>query len=1651
MADEAASLVIRISGDAEQLASTISSVSKQLQGLEQGGIGVSNNSQKAIDKLAKSTRKYSDVVKASKKSVEDKERALSKAEAEYKENKKAVDEAVKSQNLEKEKLDELNETLDKSKLRRDEASRAVKKANDEYITLSDNLDKVTALEKAYNIQDRGQRMKNAGEAINTVTKPLQTTALLLAAGGVASTKFAIDFEDNFAAVKKTVEGTPEQLEKVKQGIIDLTTVGINGRSALPMTTQELTELASAGGQLGISTDNIVEFTEVMAQMGISTNLVGAEGAASLARYRNVMNISESEIRNVGSSVVDLGNNMATTEAEIMEMANRMGKYGNTVHMGAADVLGYSAALSSLGIEAQLGGSAVGRTWLSIETAVAKGGTELQAFAKYSGKSAAEFKEQWGTDASGAFLDLLKGLGEAENLTLALDEVGINNTQDIQAIMSMASSYDLVAEAVGRANTAYKENNALQTEADKKAETTASQLQITKNNLVEAGRSIGEVILPSVNDATTSVTAFAQKLASLDESTQKSIVKVGATIIGLGAGAKVVSGTMKTVGELTTGWGKLMETLPALTKVGPLIKAGITSPAGMATLAVVGLGIAAKKTYDAWYKSEYLWAEGMSEQAAAISESTDKLTKLNSLKKEVEDLSFVIKSKKSSAEDVEAARTRLNEIAALLNKEYNLVINTDNSGLDDTAEKVENAVKVITVQERIEYNNRVTDYMSTLTRNIDKYKVAPQKIADFEKEKDKLEASYTFLSTAKNAHIINEELFQADQKTYEDYINERKRILGELSAQGFTLEDAMSADSYKTQIDDLQKKIDEQKAQIKELGDTAKNATNDMSTMLASDTIAGNTQNIEQDIEKFKELGKLLKSTGANTDELSMKFAAAKSGFTDFNAAIAAGKADEMAQSYMDYKESIGASAEEGVQGAALIKNGFNNVEDAVKQGDDAVKSVIKDLKDLASDKGIETTDKNLTKMAETMGLIPKFTEIRIDADGNIELVDKLQNALDKINKQGNVNIEVTTDGDVTKLDTVDEKLKGLWENNQVTIKFNADTSGFDILGLDGKLQGTITKDGKITWKNNVEDLTEDERNAVATLTWNNDVIPLTEEEKTAHGTLYMESVVVDSNPKKKARGTQNFEGGLAMVNDEVGISDPRELIIDRGHAFIPEGKDVILPLSKGAKVYTATQTKSIMNGLGIPRYASGKNNSDAFISARDTWSHYTKTHAVSVSDELKKWVEFSGQFKDNAKDIEDIEEQIFSLMRKQNEELNKQSEDYIDVRTLLNDWDVVGDDPISAYNRIQERNLANLNAGQITESEFNKIMTDFTDSLITGRIDQSYDWLEREQKYNNMSTEDYINGLDRMFAYLYEAKENMALSEKTYNEIYTKLVDERRDAEIKAAEEAVSAWEKSADNYLSIRETFNDWEDIGDSKTNYYIRSLERIEQLYQDGNLDWEDYMDMSREAYLNFYKAEEERLDTELDEFRDMINETEEKFREEEQALRDSWNVEDRATNKTEVERLLGIYENSVTEAGQKKYEELLEQKKEIEREEELYNLEQEHKEVLEGFEAEYKKKEEQNQQYLKTLHTDSFNIYSKTGEINIGVDKIKTVLETTSITSYNMLYRIASTLESIANQSTNTYNDSRKININTYTSKNDILRVMQNTLINGFANVM
>lgn len=1445
---------------------------------------------------------------------------------------------------------------------------------------------------ASQLKNTGKGIKEVGESIDTITKPIQYASTALAAGGVASAKFAIDFEDSFAGVKKTVDATPEQLAKIKQGIIDLSTTGIDGRGAIPQTATELNELAAAGGQLGISQENIIDFTEVMAQMGSATNLVGEEGAATLARFMNVMGTSQGEIRNIGSAIVDLGNHSATTESEIAEMALRMGKYGSSVRMSAADVLGYSAALSSLGIEAQMGGSAIGRTWLSIETAVASGGEGLTKFAKYSGKSAEEFKEQWNTDSSGAFNGLLKGLQSAENLTVALDDLGINNTQDIQAMMALVNGYDLVTESVNRSNTAYQENTALQEEFNAKNETTASKLANTKNNIIEAARSIGETMLPSIQDASTTVADFAKGLSQMSDEQKRAVVNTGATVIAIGAISKVSAGAIKGVGGIVEAVGNIKKAFSAggaLAKFAPTLTS-IGAAAGPAALAVAGIATAAigrKVAYDKWYQSQYRWSEGLSEGNEKVKESLEKYKSLNEVQGQIKSLKMVIESPESSQEQVDNAKSKLEEIKEMLSQEYNLVINSDNSNLDDAVEQV---TKLSKNELQSNINNQRAELSELINNNSNYVQTRREAQENYNKELE-LQTKYSEAQSKVSnitAKIANNEITAAEgyAKAKEIY----KNTIGSDYENAITDESDKNAESvlasitgsYKVAtgiLEDYKKQLDDLDGSHQELHDTAEELSNMELELLKMSVANKDNESVEKSLSDMKEFisaGKLDMNSYAQAAALAMN------GVDNLESAwekAANGDGTELNNIINDYVHSMqkfGAYSGDIATNAALLQNGFKTVKEAAENGK------------------LDVITEQANELAHSMGLIPENKRIVIDADGNISVVKELQQAVDDVNTKGDVKLQVSAEGDISVLDTADSKLKELINNNQVTIKFNVDTGGFDINDLNGNKLGEITATGKVIWTN---DSTEPDNYTAPPKEGNvlfkkdssaPDGYQPEDKFATVHYTVSVEGSSIEglsdkSVPaarfgstgtfvkKKVAKGTQNFEGGLAMVNDEKGISDPRELIVDKGRAFIPQGKDVVLPLSKGAKVYTASQTKAIMSGMGIPHYATGKDNSDAFTSAKDDWTHYTKTHAVTTAQELEKWLEFQEKFKSNDKDIADIEEQIFSIMQKQTKEFNEQSKAYLEKHSAINDWGDNGDTPLDAFKRIKDRNYQDLQDAKITWDDYVDNVSDAGETLYDDMKSYSDSWLEHQQKYHDMSIDDYIAGIDREAERLEEFYANDVINYQKYVEEKQTLEEKRYDAVAQKNADEYSTWQKDADAWQELRNTYDDWDKYGDSEEDFLKRKIDRVKEFYNAGKISFEEFIDDTNKYSMELYKSQSSAVDELLQKQQDYISNVKDEFSKQEQELRDSWDVQDRKTDMSEVQAQLDVYANSVTDKGQQKYKELQEQMKQLQRDEELYQLQKKNNATIESLEAEYKQMEDGKKNILTGLQNADINI--------------------------------------------------------------------------------
>lgn len=404
----------------------------------------------------------------------------------------------------------------------------------------------------------GTKMKNFGDKLSDIGGKMSLyISTPVASLGVGAFKAAEDFETAFTGVTKTVDGTAGEILELRQGIIDMA-------KELPASTTEISAVAEAAGQLGIQVPNILGFTRTMIDLGNSTNLSAEEGATALARFANVTEMSQEDFDRLGSTIVDLGNKFATTESEIVEMGSRLVGAGHQVGMTEPEIMGFAAALSSVGIEAEAGGTAFSTLMSRMQLAVVEGGESLDQFASVAGMSAAEFKNAFEQDAAGAIVSFIQGLSTCEDrgqsAIQVLTDMELSDVRLRDAILRTAGASDMFTSAVETGTAAWEENTALTDEASRFYDTTANKIKVAKNQITDAARVMGENMLPVVADLAEDLSDLTEKFADLPPETQKGIIKFGALVAAAGPVTKVTGTLASGIGSVTKGFGSMAKKL-----------------------------------------------------------------------------------------------------------------------------------------------------------------------------------------------------------------------------------------------------------------------------------------------------------------------------------------------------------------------------------------------------------------------------------------------------------------------------------------------------------------------------------------------------------------------------------------------------------------------------------------------------------------------------------------------------------------------------------------------------------------------------------------------------------------------------------------------------------------------------------------------------------------------------------------------------------------------------------------------------------------------------------------------------------------------------------------------------------------------------------
>ncbi|MBT0947825.1 phage tail tape measure protein [Streptococcus lutetiensis] len=444
------------------------------------------------------------------------------------------------------------------------------------------------------LQSVGGKMTGLG---NTMT--VGVTAPIVAGVG-AVVKSAMSWESAFAGVKKTNDEVVDSNGNVVYSYADLES-GLRGLTAqLPASHEEIAGVAEAAGQLGIKSQDVVSFTKTMIDMGESTNLSAEDAASAIAKIANITGLTSDEYQRFGSSVVALGNNFATTESDIVSMANRLAASGTLAGLTNQEILGLATAMSSVGIEAEAGGTAMTQTLAAIESAVAAGGEDLQKFATVAGESAQEFADKWENHPIEAIQDFIRGLGKldekGESATMVLDDMQLSGVRQSNMLKSLALAADTMTGAVDLSNKAWSENTALTNEASTRYETTESKLKMLKNQVVDMAIDFGGPFVDALKNGLEAskpliqtLSDMAKKFNELSPVQQQHIMKLLAISAAAGPALSVL-------GKLTTGLGSMFKVFGSVNSgIGKLITGfgGMSKGSGLANSGVgeltTGLG------------------------------------------------------------------------------------------------------------------------------------------------------------------------------------------------------------------------------------------------------------------------------------------------------------------------------------------------------------------------------------------------------------------------------------------------------------------------------------------------------------------------------------------------------------------------------------------------------------------------------------------------------------------------------------------------------------------------------------------------------------------------------------------------------------------------------------------------------------------------------------------------------------------------------------------------------------------------------------------------------------------------------------------------------------------------------------------------------
>lgn len=437
---------------------------------------------------------------------------------------------------------------------------------------------------------------------NLMTGTAQLAAFSAPLIGVASS--AIEFESSMAEVNKTVGfKSTQSLQSFSNEIKNLS-------KEIPLSVNQLANIAASGGQLGVLEKDLIGFTKGVSKISVAFDMSAEKAGDSMSKLMNSLGEPISKMTEIGDAINAVSNSSPAKASEIINALGRVGQVGKNFGLVKEETIALSSAFIAMGSPAEVAATSVNAMLTTLSTLDPKNKKQRAAFSSL-GLDIQKFSKLVADDGQQAIMTLLESINklpDSEKIRTLTGVFGKEYASQIATLSGGIGTYTNQLRTLKDLDSSGKSKylGSMSKEFASISGTTKNKLQLFKNNLNLLAINIGETLIPAINKAILAVTPIVQSFSDWAKTHPSLITGIIKVVGGLLLFKVAFSAIAFAIMSVVT---PIIKTISAFRMIGSAIGAIRVALAANPILATaLAISLVALAIYKNWshIKSFFVW-------------------------------------------------------------------------------------------------------------------------------------------------------------------------------------------------------------------------------------------------------------------------------------------------------------------------------------------------------------------------------------------------------------------------------------------------------------------------------------------------------------------------------------------------------------------------------------------------------------------------------------------------------------------------------------------------------------------------------------------------------------------------------------------------------------------------------------------------------------------------------------------------------------------------------------------------------------------------------------------------------------------------------------------------------------------------------------